>query len=68
MAEAVIEARKETSARGQELVAIGSITGTELDPQKFEDQKSKLEKAGVILMANNLKAVELAAAVLGRIE
>jgi len=46
------------------LVAIASITGTDLDPQGFAAQQQKLEDAGLVVMPDNRAAALLAAAVL----
>ncbi len=64
LAEGVRSSRAIARQRSTELVAVASITGTELDPQGYQNQKHKLEDADVIVMENNRQAVLLAAAVL----
>jgi succinyl-CoA synthetase alpha subunit len=63
----VAAARAIASARGRDLVAIASITGTQEDPQGYTSQWRKLEGAGIAVMPDNRRAVNLAAAVLQRI-
>jgi FdrA protein len=43
---------------------VASICGTDYDPQGYDNQKEKLEKAGVIVMENNGMAARMAAAVI----
>lgn len=62
LAQGVCAASKE---RRGKLVAIASVTGTQLDPQGYMAQRARLEDAGVIVVDNNRDAVRLAAAVLG---
>ena len=62
-AEAVAAARD----AGKTFIAIGSVTGTPDDPQDYEASRQKLESAGVVVMPDNRRAVELATAVLRRI-
>lgn len=49
-----------------ELLAIASITGTPEDPQGYQKQRATLEAAGVVVMPDNRRAAELAAALLQR--
>jgi len=51
--------------RGRPLVAIASVTGTDGDPQGYEAQQRLLNEAGVVVMPDNRRAAELAAAVVG---
>lgn len=55
----IIEAKKTMESKGKYLSVIGYICGTDNDPQSYEAQKEKLEKAGVILMPSNAQAVRL---------
>lgn len=64
LAEGVRAAQQGVRQRGGELAAIASITGTELDPQGYNEQKRKLEDAGIVVADNNRQAVLIAAAVL----
>ena len=42
---------------------IGSVTGTERDPQGYARQVAILENAGVIVAASNAHAAKLAASI-----
>jgi FdrA protein len=64
LAEGVDQARRR--ARGRELVAIASVTGTDGDPQGYEAQVRRLTDAGVTVETDNRRAARFAAAVLGR--
>ncbi len=55
------QAKELVKREGRRLVFIASITGTDKDPQNYSAQKSKLEKAGVIVMPTNAQASRLAA-------
>jgi len=58
----VIEkAKKEAAEAGRAFVAIASVTGTEQDPQVYQDQVDKLEAAGVIVTESNAQATKLSA-------
>ncbi|MBI5836865.1 MAG: acyl-CoA synthetase FdrA [Candidatus Eisenbacteria bacterium] len=62
LAEGVERAR--VAARGRELVAVASVTGTPGDPQDFGAQVRRLEAAGITVEADNRSAAALAAAML----
>ena len=64
LAEGVDQARRR--ARGRELVAIASVTGTDGDRQGYETQGRRLADAGVTVETDNRRAAQFAAAVLGR--
>jgi FdrA protein len=59
--------RVRAKARGRNLVAIASVTGTDEDPQDWRAQVRRLEAAGVVVEADNRAAAVLAAAVLTRV-
>lgn len=61
------EGVKEATAKRSDLVAIASVTGTDLDPQGFHGQQRKLEEAGVVVLPDNRQAVEFAVALQGRL-
>ena len=67
---APIIARQRTLAaqQGRELCVIASLTGTDLDPQGYIDQKEKLQNAGVHVMDDNLAAANLALSIVGKIQ
>lgn len=60
MAKAILEAKTERTSKGEHLIAIASICGTESDPQDLGEMRRKLEEAGVIVMPSNAQAVNLA--------
>ena len=59
MAESLEKARARLGASGT-FAAVGSVTGTDQDPQNLEESVAVLEKAGVIVMPSNAQAVRLA--------
>ena len=64
LAEGVTRARDAARARGRDLVAVASVTGTPDDPQDSRAQTRALEAAGIVVAADNRAAASLAAAVL----
>lgn len=69
MAGALIPAiqKIQNSARenGKTIYFVATVCGTEQDPQNIQEQKSKLEQAGVILRDSNNQAIRTALAMLG---
>ena len=51
--------------KGKKPLIVGSVTGTESDPQVYSKQVRTLEAAGVIVAASNAAAARLAAAAAG---
>jgi succinyl-CoA synthetase alpha subunit len=47
--------------RGQELIVVGAVTGTENDPQRLSKQIAALEASGMIVLTSNAAAAKLAA-------
>ncbi|HEX7973616.1 MAG TPA: acyl-CoA synthetase FdrA [Anaerolineales bacterium] len=60
---AVIQARQVARGAGRELLVIGSVTGTEQDPQRLSRQVQALESAGVLVCESNASAARLAAGI-----
>ena len=60
----LVDVVREALAKRRHLVAIASITGTDADPQGFDDQRQKLVDAGIVVMPDNRWASLLAAAIL----
>lgn len=56
--------QKETKAKGKEIYFVATVCGTDQDPQSIDEQKAKLEEAGVILRDNNNQATLTALAML----
>ncbi|HVP38838.1 MAG TPA: acyl-CoA synthetase FdrA [Candidatus Saccharimonadales bacterium] len=67
LAAGVEEARAAARARGGEVVAIASVTGTPSDPQDSDAQSRRLEAGGIVVERDNRSAATLAAALLARI-
>ncbi|WP_059173888.1 acyl-CoA synthetase FdrA [Bacillus sp. FJAT-27445] len=49
---------------GKNIYFVATVCGTEQDPQNIQEQKSKLEQAGVILRDSNNQAIRTALAIL----
>jgi hypothetical protein len=62
---AILDARRLASSAKRKLIFVGSVCGTEADPQKLSLQEAKLSEAGVILTESNAQAARLAAAIVG---
>lgn len=56
----IAEAKEEAAKQGKAFIAVASVTGTEQDPQVYQDQVDKLEEAGVIVTESNAEATKLA--------
>ena len=62
-----IEAARAAAAKGKRRIAfVGSVCGTDADPQGLARQEAALRKAGVVLGASNAAAVRIAAAIARR--
>ena len=48
-------------ARGNSILFVGSVTGTDRDPQNRLDQENKLKKAGALILPTNAQASEFVA-------
>ncbi len=64
MAETIKTEKKLAAAHGRYLSVIASICGSDMDPQNYDEQKKKLQDAGVIVMDNNGAAARMAASVI----
>ncbi|MGE5485989.1 MAG: acyl-CoA synthetase FdrA [Ignavibacteriales bacterium] len=64
MAGGVQQARNLASGEGRTLAFVAAFVGTAADPQGFSTQRRSLEQAGVIVCASNVRAANLAAALL----
>lgn len=60
---AITAAQDLAAAAGRELVFVGSVCGTENDPQRLSSQEARLAAAGVHLTPSNAQAARLAAAI-----
>ena len=63
LAGAIKSAREEASAAGRALVVVGSVVGTEADPQGLARQVATLEAAGAVVLPTNAQAARVAALV-----
>jgi len=60
---AITEARLIAEKAGRKIVFIGSVCGTDSDPQNLPHQEQMLREAGVHLVDSNAKSARLAAAI-----
>lgn len=66
MAPALKKAREVAEKNHRHLILIGSVCGTDADPQGLERQEAALRKAGMILAQSNAQAVRLVAGILAQ--
>lgn len=64
---AIAAARQSAARDGRNIVFIGSVCGTQGDPQQLERQEQALRQAGMLLAESNAQAAWLAAAVVEQI-
>jgi hypothetical protein len=62
---AIQRAQKIASKAKRNIIFVGSVCGTDSDPQNLSRQESTLREAGVILTDSNAQAARLAAAIVG---
>jgi succinyl-CoA synthetase alpha subunit len=62
LVDAIVRARESARSRGDDLVVIASVTGTEADPQGLDRQTAALASAGVVVCPSGAAAARLAAA------
>lgn len=60
VADALAEARSKAAADGRKLLAVGSVVGTDRDPQGLDSQVATLAEAGVLLFPSNAQAARFA--------
>jgi len=63
---AILEARKAAAKARRQVIFVGSVCGTESDPQKLSLQEKRLREAGVLLMDSNAQAARLCAAIVSK--
>ncbi|GIN39654.1 acyl-CoA synthetase FdrA [Heyndrickxia oleronia] len=56
--------QEDAKAKGKNIYFVGTVCGTDIDPQGLDEQKAKLEEAGVILRDSNNQAIRTALAML----
>ncbi len=64
LAPAIAAARRRALAAGRYLCVIGSVCGTEEDPQEYRAQQEMLVEAGMLVESSNARAARLAGRVL----
>ncbi|TCP21669.1 FdrA protein [Scopulibacillus darangshiensis] len=62
------EAKDQAEADNRDIVFIASVTGTEGDPQVYEEQVKKLEDAGAVVAASNAQATRLAVGIISYLD
>lgn len=62
---AIRQAQKIAAKAKRNIIFLGSVCGTESDPQNLSRQEAALREAGVILTDSNAQAARLAAAIVG---
>ena len=62
---AIVEARRAASDRGRSLACVVVLVGTSGDPQGVDTQRAKLEAAGALVTASNVRAATIAAELCG---
>jgi FdrA protein len=65
---AITEAKAIAQAEGRRLSVVATVVGTDLDPQNWKWQVSRLERAGVSVWPSNAQAVAFAALVARRLD
>ncbi|RHW34835.1 acyl-CoA synthetase FdrA [Neobacillus notoginsengisoli] len=61
---AIQKIQSDAKEKGKEIYFVATVCGTEQDPQDIQEQKAKLEQAGVIIRNSNNQAVRTALAML----
>ncbi len=64
MVPAILDARQRAASAGRHLAVVGSVVGTDEDPQGLALQERLLKQAGVALEGSNARAAGLAAAII----
>lgn len=63
---AIKEIMAEAKAAGREIAFVSTVCGTNKDPQSYNEQREKLQNAGVIMMDSNVQAVKAALKLIGK--
>ncbi len=62
---AILEAKVHREQRGEHLIFVGSVCGTEADPQSYEDQVRRLKNAGVLVFPTQAQATRFVLHLIG---
>lgn len=65
LAPALVEAKALAAAEGRELHFVGTVVGTQHDPQDYQRSIQILEEAGMVVESSNARAVRVALALKG---
>lgn len=65
LAPAIKDALTQAEKDGRELYVVGSVVGTSLDPQDFDESVQTLKDAGVLVESSNERAIRLALKLMG---
>jgi FdrA protein len=57
--------KSNVESKGRNVYFVATVCGTEQDPQNYQEQRQKLEQAGVILRDSNNQAVRTALSIIG---
>lgn len=57
--------KSNVESKGRNVYFVATVCGTEQDPQNYQEQRQKLEQAGVILRDSNNEAVRTALSIIG---
>lgn len=68
LAGVIKEAKEKAKSEGREVLFIASVTGTQGDPQVYEEQAKKLKDAGAIVCETNASASRLAVDIISYLE
>jgi hypothetical protein len=67
MSQAIKDAKSLQESKGNHLIVVASVCGTENDPQDLMESERRLKEAGVIVMPSNAQAVRLAGLIIKKI-
>ena len=62
---AILGAKVQREQRGEHLIFVGSVCGTEADPQNYEEQVRRLKNAGVLVFPTQAQAVQFVSHLVG---
>ncbi len=68
MLPSINKAKEIMANKGKYLCVVGSVCGTDKDPQNLKNSQKRLEEAGVVVMPSNAQAVRLVSKILERIQ
>lgn len=63
---AIKEIQAEAKAAGKEIPFVSFVCGTDKDPQSYNEQREKLQSAGVLMYDSNVQAVKAALKLIGK--